>query len=82
MFDDYTNLLYARPTFLSGVARVLDLGGTLNSYNRSVSPEVADRLALASDWFAVGQDLRRAISGTINPEEAGLRDVQSGRSSR
>jgi hypothetical protein len=30
----FTDLLHARPTFLEGVARLLDVGGTLNEYNR------------------------------------------------
>ena len=58
MFD----LLYARPSFLEGAARILDFGGTLNVYNRSVTPEEADLVALRSDWEALGQDLRVAIS--------------------
>jgi hypothetical protein len=57
----YTSLLFARPTFLSGFARVLDLGGTFNAYNAANSAEDADTRALHSDWLAVGQDMFRAI---------------------
>ena len=59
---DYTDLLYARPSVLEGIARLMDFSGSLNTYNLSRTPEEADRLALASDWYAVGQDLERAIA--------------------
>ena len=54
--------LYARPSFLEGVARVFDRGGVLNRYNRSRSEAEADYKAIASDWYTVGKDLREAIS--------------------
>ena len=57
----YTDLLYARPSLLSGLARTLDVGGTFDAYNTSASPDEADRLATTSDWYAVGADLTRAI---------------------
>lgn len=53
--------LYARPSFWEGIARVLDVGGALNEYNYSTSPEEADHRALASDWEMVGRDLRWAV---------------------
>jgi hypothetical protein len=56
-----TDALFARPSFLSGVARVLDLGGTFDGYNHSESEEDADLRALLGDWAAVGADLQRAI---------------------
>jgi len=34
----YTDLLYARPSFLEGMARVADIGGTLQVYNESPTP--------------------------------------------
>lgn len=59
---DWSGLLYARPSFMEGVARLFDLGGTLNEYNRSTTPEEADLLALRSDWEALGQDFRTVIT--------------------
>jgi hypothetical protein len=53
--------LYAEPNFVSGVARVLDIGATLHQFNYSDTPEEADIEALRSDWEAVGDDLRAAI---------------------
>jgi len=60
--NDYTGLLYAEPSLLEGFARVLDVGGVFDDFNYSPTPEQADRLALISDWYAVGADLHRAIS--------------------
>lgn len=53
--------LYARPSFLEGMARVMDLGNTLNEYNRTMTTQQADWLALRSDWNAVGDDLRYSL---------------------
>ena len=53
--------LFARPSFLEGLARLLDFGGTLNEYNYSDSPAEADFLAIQSDWEAVGLDMTWAI---------------------
>jgi hypothetical protein len=53
--------LFARPSFVEGMARVLDLGSTLNTYNYSKSAESADRIAIADDWMMVGVDMREAL---------------------
>lgn len=55
-----TDFLFGRPSFLSGVARVLDLLGVFDSYNQSRSPEEADACAMYSDWRIVGQDIMDA----------------------
>jgi hypothetical protein len=57
----YTSSLFANPSFFSGAARVLDLGGTFDEYNASPSQEEADIRALKSDWCAVGHDMEVAI---------------------
>ncbi len=54
--------LFAQPDFWSGMARVLDLGGTLNEYNSSASPDGADFRAIRSDWKEVGNDISSAMS--------------------
>lgn len=64
-----TDFLYARPSFLGGVARTLDLGGTLKEYNQSPDADTADAKALASDWFIVGSDIRTAINDYVKEEE-------------
>jgi len=58
MFKYY---LFANPTLLSEVGRVMDLGATLNEYNSSVTPELADFFAISSDWGSVGLDIQSAM---------------------
>lgn len=58
MEDMYSDFLYARPSFLEGMARIADMGGTLNEYNASDDP---DAVALMMDWLAVGRAMRQAI---------------------
>ena len=68
--NDYSDLLFARPSFLEGAARVLDLGSTLNEYNSSLTPEQADHLALRNDLQRVGGDARY-VAMKWEPEEQG-----------
>ena len=53
--------LFARPSFLEGYGRALDIGATLNEYNHSKTPEEADTAAIKSDWQAVGDSIEYAI---------------------
>lgn len=53
--------LFARPSFLEGMARDLDLFGTLQGYNVSPSGEIADARALHGDWLQIGQDILVAL---------------------
>ena len=53
--------LYSRPSFLSGAARLVDLGGTFDRYQTSASPAQADSRALAQDWQSTGKALRKAL---------------------
>jgi len=57
-----SQFLFARPSFIEGVARVVDLGGTLQIYNGSITPKEADARALVADWLAVGEDIHAAMS--------------------
>jgi hypothetical protein len=56
-----TDYLFARPSFLSGIASLADLAGTAHAYNRWQTAAETDAWALYSDWVAVGNDLRAAI---------------------
>ena len=56
-----TDYLFAMPSFLSGMGRVLNLGGVHTDYNQNLTPQEADRKALASDFKAVGDDIRTAM---------------------
>jgi len=53
--------LFARPSFLTGIARIADPLGKLNDYNTSQGENLADYRALRSDWATVGDDLKFAI---------------------
>jgi hypothetical protein len=58
----YSDFLFARPSFLEGVARVIDTAGALNQYNRMPSAQEADALAMWSDWAAVGAEIAAAAA--------------------
>jgi hypothetical protein len=60
--DSLTFRLFARPSFLGGAGRILDLGSTLQNYNRNTTTEEADRKAIKSDWCMVGRDLGAALN--------------------
>jgi predicted methyltransferase len=66
---DFTDLLYARPSFLEGMARVLDIGGTLQHYSVSATGEDADARALAADVHAIGADLHHVLAAYIRTIE-------------
>jgi hypothetical protein len=56
-----SDFLFAQPSLASGVARVFDLWGQFDDYNRSETTVEADAKAIASDWLVVGQDLSDAM---------------------
>jgi hypothetical protein len=68
--SELTKLLFASPSFLEGVGRIVDFGGTLTEYNRSPSGAVADYVALACDWRAVGNDLKNVVEVEVRGVEA------------
>lgn len=66
-----TDFLFAKPSFLTGAGRTIDLAAMLEqfSYNIGATPQEADAWATANDWAVVGQDLQRAIE-KVKPEGA------------
>ena len=64
-----TDYLFAEPSFLSGVARLLDLFGQFDDYNDSPSAASADARAMYSDWRVTGEDLAGAMM-VIEREQA------------
>lgn len=68
MFDDY---IFVKPSFLRGVARAVDIGGSLSkdAFVLSASPVEADRRAIASDWRAVNRDVNEAMASAIDGAE-------------
>jgi len=57
----YSDFLFARPSLIGGMAKLLDFGGTLKTYNYSPSEELADLIATSQDWKAIGSALRKAF---------------------
>ena len=62
---NWTTRLFARPSFLEGVGRLLDFGDTMTEYNQSLTPKQADELALRADWEAVAGDFRTSFSRVV-----------------
>ena len=67
----YTDFLYARPSFIEGIARVADMLGTLQEYNVSSSDQTADLRGIRADWEAVGEDLLNALVSYQGPSPDG-----------
>ena len=57
--------LFSCPSFLSGVAKVLDLGATFDEYNTSETPNEADYRAFLLDWHMVSIDLKKSIDSVM-----------------
>lgn len=47
---------------MNGMARVLDLGSTLNVYQYNDEAENIDFFAINSDWATIGEDMKKAIN--------------------
>lgn len=52
-----TDFLFATPSAISGVARLLDFAGVYDSYNSSASEQEADCKAAIVDWSTVGRGI-------------------------
>ena len=55
--SENSTFLFARPTFLEGMARIFDLGATMQIYNNSKTEAGADLKAIGHDWLSVGNDI-------------------------
>ena len=58
--SDTSTSLFARPSFLEGIARILDFGNTLHEYNRGGSSEEADAEAVAVDVASLRHDFEQS----------------------
>ena len=65
-----SDFLFAGPSFLYGLARALDMGGTFARYNECETGPEADFLARLCDWMVVQQDLDDSWARVVdaNPE--------------
>ena len=65
--NELTGFLFPRPSFIEGIARIMDFDNALNrQYLISDTPNKADELALAVDWQIIGDDLYAAYKNTIS----------------
>ena len=74
-----SHFLFAFPSWLSGMARLLDIGGQFDEYNQSRTPAEADARALYSDFRVVGDDVMAAIREfhkAIGDSEASITKLQ------
>ena len=53
--------LFALPTWQEGAGRLVDFDNALTAYNVTNSPADPDTRAIAQDWLAVGDELRKAL---------------------
>lgn len=53
--------LFPTPSFWTGLASLIDVGGGLNMANYASTDAQADSDAIRSDWLAVGDDIAAAI---------------------
>jgi hypothetical protein len=51
--NKFSEYLYARPSFWEGVARLMDLSGSLSVYNSTDLAGLSDRLAIENDFKTV-----------------------------
>jgi hypothetical protein len=58
--DSSSTFFFARPSFLSGFARTLDLGAGFRACGSTADEAAADVAAMASDWRAVGDDVLKS----------------------
>jgi hypothetical protein len=67
----HSDFLFARPSFIGGMASVVDLAATLNIFNASLSENMADSIALNQDWKAIIDDLRLTVQKmSLNEQKA------------
>ena len=74
--NKYSTFLFAEPSFLEGVGRLMDFQGLMNQYNSSPTAEQADETALYADWRAVGESIAAAAGVYSSKKQIGSRRGQ------
>ena len=69
--------LFVNPSFLSGIARTLDLGGHYDAYNFSPTPEGADEKEILDDWHRVYTQLLSSWRGIIRENPEFIRELRT-----
>jgi hypothetical protein len=68
-----SDFLFARPSFVRGMARTFDLFGAFTIYNISLTGAEADRRAITCDWDMTLADFRAAYERAV--QQAGAQRV-------
>ena len=59
---EYTFRLFKkRPSFLDGMASLIDMSPSINKYNTDKTEKDADIKSIQADWLTVGKDMKDAI---------------------
>ena len=69
--------LFANPSFLSGIARTLDLGGHYDAYNFSLTTEEADEKEILDDWHRVYKQLLSSWKVIIRENADFIRELNT-----
>lgn len=68
--NNYTfNLLRQMPSFVEGVASLMDFSGPQDKYKYSKTDTEADCNAIRGDWMAIGHDMHEAIKSYVEEGE-------------
>jgi hypothetical protein len=62
------SIVASRPSWVSGAARLVDLGGVFDHYAVRISPAKTDAEAIAGDWAHVGADLTYSLQTFQKPK--------------
>ena len=60
--NDFSTILFARPSAMEGSGRLLDFANTLTEYNASMTADQADHIAILADWKALNQDALASLA--------------------
>jgi hypothetical protein len=75
--NSYTYILLKRkPSFLEGMASLLDFSTPQEKYNYSKTDTEADCRAIRADWMAIGGDMNEAFNTYVEAQKPLLTDSQ------
>lgn len=64
-----SDYLFPEGGYILGMGSILNIKGDYFSYNSSPNKQLADYLALQSDWGVVAKDIKDAISETVKSDD-------------
>lgn len=70
-----TDFLFANPSFVVGIGRLVDLFGVTDAYNESASTEEADARGMYSDFRITGEDIASAMHYVKSEDSAKQLDL-------